>query len=104
MKPPNRMDMKLRFLLHEAMEHEEGKEEIGAKVLGVRQIHLPITNTNGTHLMVREVLREDTRQSDTDRDRLDVASFRYDYLSREEGGNAVRVLSRHGESVGLSLF
>ena len=97
------MDMKLRFLFHEAVEHEEGKEEVGAEVLGIRQIHLSITDTNGTHIMVREVLREDTRQGDTNRDRLQVVSFRNDYLSSEEGGNAVRVLGRHDKSVGWSF-
>ena len=95
--------MELRFLFHEAMEHEKGEEEIGAEILRIREIHLPITGTNGTNVVVREVLREDARQGDTDRDRLGVVPLRYDYLPSEEGRYAVRVLSRHGKSVGLSF-
>ena len=98
------MDMELRFLFRETVEHEESENDIGTEILRVREIHLPITDTNRTNVVVREVLREDTRQSDADRDRLRVVSLRYDYLSREEGGYAVRVLSRHGKSVGLSFW
>lgn len=97
------MDMKLCFLSREAVEHEEGKDEIGTEILRIREIHLPITDTNGTNVVVREVLREDTRQGNTDRDRLGVVSFRYDYLPSEEGGYTVRILSRHDKSVGLSF-
>lgn len=65
------------------MEHEEGKDEIGTEILRIREIHV----------VVREVLREDTRQGNTDRDRL----------PSEEGGYTVRILSRHDKSVGLSF-
>ena len=97
------MDMELCFLFHEAVEHEKGENEIGTEILRIREIHLRITDTNGTNVVVRKVLREDTRQGDANRDRLRVVAFRYDYLSRKEGGYAVRVLSRHDKSLRLSF-